>query len=90
MLEKNKANLSKGAFDCHMHIYGLRDRFPTLKTNGLRNPANLDHYLALLEELNLSSIVYVQSSHYHRYNSCMLDAMASVPAKARRVVVVGV
>ena len=90
MLEENKANLPNGAIDCHMHIYGPPNRFPPATTNGLCNHANLDHYLVLRKELGLSRTVYVQPSHYERDNSCMLDAIASDPAEARGVAVVGV
>ena len=90
MLNENNASLPKGSIDCHMHIYGPSNRFPPETTNGLCNRAHLHHYLALREELNLSRTVYVQPSHYERDNSCMIDAMASDPAEARGVAVVGV
>ncbi|MDA0959200.1 MAG: amidohydrolase family protein [Proteobacteria bacterium] len=73
-----------------MNIYGPSNRFPPETTNGLCNRTHWHHYLALRKELSLSRTVYVQPSHYERDNSCMLDAMASDPAEARGVAVVGV
>ena len=90
MSGENKANLLKGAIDCQMHIYGSPNRFPPTTKNGLCNRAHLDHYLALRKDLGLSRTVYVQPSHYERDNGCVLDAMASDPAEARGVAVVGV
>jgi len=77
------------ACDCHVHVFGPRDRFPystdRVYTPG---PASVDDLLALQRALGLHRVVIVQPSPYGTDNSCLLDALRRLGARARGVAVI--
>jgi predicted TIM-barrel fold metal-dependent hydrolase len=77
----------RGATDCHMHIFGLQDRYPQSPTRTYTAPpASIARYRALAETLGLSRVVVVQPSAYGTDNSCTLDAVEALGGDARAVV----
>lgn len=85
-----KTALPKGATDCHMHIYGERERYPVNDVSPFKPVAEgtVANYRKLMTVLGLTRAVVVQPSAYGTDNSCTLDAMAELGATARGVAVV--
>ncbi len=77
------------ACDCHVHIFGPADRFPystdRVYTPG---PASVDDLLSLQRALGLHRVVVVQPSPYGTDNTCLLDALRRLGARARGVAVI--
>jgi len=75
-----------GACDTHMHIYEARYAFaPTAIITP--PPAPVSTYREIQEQLGLERVVVVQPSGYGFDNSCTVDAVATLGANARCVVV---
>lgn len=79
----------KGACDCHVHIFGPDAAFPfspeRLYTPG---PASIDDLLALHRALHIERVVVVHPSPYGTDNSCTIDALRKLGARARGVAVI--
>src|SRR5271156_3571410 len=85
--ESPKLKAPPNACDCHMHIYD--SRFPVAPTAKLRpGNATVDDYRRLQKRLGTTRNVVVTPSTYGTDNSCTLDAMAKLGARARGVAVV--
>lgn len=78
-----------GACDCHVHVFGPVDRFP-FSPNRVYTPglASVDDLLALQQALHLDRVVIVQPSPYATDNSCTLDGLRQLGARARGVAVI--
>jgi D-galactarolactone isomerase len=75
------------ACDCHMHIYD--SRFPVAPNATLKPPdAHVEDYRLLQQRIGTTRNVVVTPSTYGTDNSCTLDALAKLGAKARGVAVV--
>jgi predicted TIM-barrel fold metal-dependent hydrolase len=76
------------ACDCHVHVFGPAARFPFAKERTYTPPeASVEELLAHQEQLGLERAVIVQPSPYGTDNSCTLDALRRLGARARGVVV---
>ena len=78
-----------GACDCHVHVFGDPQRFP-LVPNRVYTPeqASVAELRALLGTLSLDRVVLVQPSVYGTDNSCQIDAIRELGARARGVAVI--
>jgi predicted TIM-barrel fold metal-dependent hydrolase len=79
----------KGACDCHVHIFGPDEAFPLspkrLYTPG---PASIDDLRALHRALHIDRVVVVHPSPYGADNTCTVDAVRKLGARARGVAVI--
>jgi predicted TIM-barrel fold metal-dependent hydrolase len=79
----------KGACDCHVHIFGPDEAFPfspkRLYTPG---PASIDDLRALHCALHIDRAVVVHPSPYGADNTCTVDAVRKLGARARGVAVI--
>jgi len=79
----------RGACDCHVHVFGTAAEFPFAAGRGYTPPpASAAELLALQRALRLSRVVIVQPSVYGSDNSCTLDGMRRLGARARGVAVI--
>jgi predicted TIM-barrel fold metal-dependent hydrolase len=79
----------EGACDCHVHVFGTAAEFPFAEERGYTPPpATADELIALQNALHLSRVVIVQPSVYGSDNSCTLDGMRRLGARARGVAVI--
>ncbi|MGC2415383.1 MAG: ROK family protein [Stellaceae bacterium] len=79
----------EGACDCHVHVFGTAAEFPFAERRGYTPPpASAAELLALQQALHLSRVVIVQPSVYGSDNSCTLDGMQRLGARARGVAVI--
>ena len=78
-----------GACDCHVHIFGDPQRYP-LFAGRVYTPetASVQEVRALHEALHIDRVVVVQPSVYGTDNSCTLDAVKQLGARARGVAVI--
>ena len=78
-----------GACDCHVHAFGDPQRFPFSPARTYTPElASVDELRALHRALHISRVVVVQPSVYAADNSCMLDALRQLGARARGVAVI--
>src|SRR5947208_17069469 len=77
------------ACDCHVHIFGDRQRFP-MSSPRTYTPAaaSVDELLALHRALHIDRVVIVQPSVYGTDNSCTLDAIKQLGPRARGIAVI--
>ncbi len=80
-------NIPQGACDCHVHVFDPV-RFP-YATGRIYTPpvASLDDLRSLQSALRLDRVVVVAPSVYGTDNSCTIDAVRQLGARARAVVV---
>jgi predicted TIM-barrel fold metal-dependent hydrolase/predicted NBD/HSP70 family sugar kinase len=77
------------ACDCHVHVFGAAAEFPFVAGRGYTPPqASSEELAALLDALHLERVVIVQPSVYGSDNSCTLDGMRRLGARARGVAVI--
>ena len=77
-----------GACDCHVHIFDPA-RFPYMARRVYTPPqALIEDLLDLHQTLRMDRVVIVQPSVYGTDNSCTLDAVRKLGARARGVVVI--
>jgi predicted TIM-barrel fold metal-dependent hydrolase len=77
------------ACDCHVHIFGDRQRFPMSPTRTYTPAAaSVDELRALHRALHIDRVVIVQPSVYGTDNSCTLDAIKQLGSRARGVAVI--
>jgi predicted TIM-barrel fold metal-dependent hydrolase len=78
-----------GACDCHVHVFGSDAEFPFIRRRGYTPPpARVGELTTLLDALHLSRVVVVQPSVYGSDNSCTLEGMRELGARARGVAVI--
>jgi predicted TIM-barrel fold metal-dependent hydrolase len=79
----------RNACDCHVHVFGPPERFPfaadRLYTPG---PASIGDLVALHQALHIERVVIVHPSSYGLDNSCTVDAVRKLGARARGVAVI--
>jgi predicted TIM-barrel fold metal-dependent hydrolase len=79
-----------GACDCHVHVFGPRERYPLAADRVYTpGPATLEDLRALHRGLHFDRVVIVQASVYGTDNSCMVDALQSLGPHGRGVAVIG-
>ncbi len=65
-----------GACDCHAHVFGPQDRFPSLPNAAYIPPDALPRdYAQMLGAIGCQRAVLVQPSVYGTDNSCMVAAL---------------
>ena len=75
-----KLKAPRNSCDSHFHVFGPAERYPY--GTDLRYPppyAPLDEFLEFSRGLGFERWVIVQPSAYGRDNTCMLDAMKTLP-----------
>jgi predicted TIM-barrel fold metal-dependent hydrolase len=76
------------ACDCHVHVFGDRNRFPFAASRTYTpESASAVELLAMHRSLHISRAVIVQPSVYGTDNSCTLDAMKRYGSGARGIAV---
>lgn len=78
-----------GACDCHIHVFGPRDRFP-LAADLAYTPAEtpVEEYLEIRRRLGVERTVVIQPSAYGSDNTCMLEAITRLQPNARGIAVI--
>jgi predicted TIM-barrel fold metal-dependent hydrolase len=75
--------------DCHLHVFGPRDRYPQLDTRAYTaGVASLDSLQRHANPVGITRFVIVQASVNGLDNSCLLDTLDSLDGQGRGVVVV--
>jgi predicted TIM-barrel fold metal-dependent hydrolase len=83
------SDIPRGACDCHVHVFDPA-RFPYATERVYTPPAALIADLRELQTaLHFDRVVIVQPSVYGTDNSCTLDAIRTLGARARGVAVIG-
>lgn len=78
-----------GTCDCHIHVFGPRERFPlAADLNYTPAEAPVEAYLAIRRRLGIERTVIVQPSVYGTDNACTLEAIAHLLPNARGIAVV--
>jgi 2-pyrone-4,6-dicarboxylate lactonase len=78
-----------GACDSHVHVFESADRYPRVDKPHYTLPdGSLDKLKRMADVMKLQRFIIVQPSYYGTDNSCMLDALATVGARARGVAMV--
>ncbi len=78
-----------GAVDCHLHIYGSQQRYPTSPASEFAVPDALPAAARHLHQvLGIQRAVLVQPNGYGLDNRRQLDALAEIGSSARAVVAV--
>jgi predicted TIM-barrel fold metal-dependent hydrolase len=78
----------KGSCDCHVHVFGPDSRYPYSRDRTYTPPdASVDDLVALHASLGIERVVIVQPSPYGTDNSCTLNALKRLGARARGVAV---
>lgn len=81
-------SVPEGACDCHVHVFGDRNRFPFAASRTYTpESASAAELLAMHRALQISRAVIVQPSVYGTDNSCTLDAMKRYGSGARGIAV---
>jgi len=84
---KPRFQVPAGACDCHMHVFGPRERYPySSKRTYTPRPAPLADYRNMAATIGLQRVVFVQPSAYGADNRCMIDAIREVGENARGVI----
>ena len=78
-----------GACDCHVHVFGDPQRYQFFAGRvDTPEPATVNDLLKLHQALHVDRVVVVQPSVYGTDNSCMLDGLKQLGARARGVAVI--
>ena len=78
-----------GACDCHVHVFGDRGRYPfSADRTYTPESATAEELEELLAALHLDRVIVVQASVYGTDNTCTLDAIRQLGARARGVAVI--
>lgn len=79
----------EGACDCHTHVFGDPRRFPMAASRTYTpETASVAEMNSLHRALHISRVVVVQPSVYGTDNSCTLDGIKQLGARARSVAVI--
>ncbi len=77
------------ACDCHVHVFGPRDRYPQIATRAYTaDIAPVDELRGNGEPLGITRFVIVQASVHGMDNSCLLDTLDALDGSGRGVLVV--
>ncbi|HUK35294.1 MAG TPA: amidohydrolase family protein [Vicinamibacterales bacterium] len=77
------------ACDCHVHVFGPRDRYPQIDTRAYTaGVASVETLRRNANPLGISRFVVVQASVHGTDNSCLLDTLDALDGSGRGVVVV--
>ncbi|HXD72474.1 MAG TPA: amidohydrolase family protein [Vicinamibacterales bacterium] len=77
------------AADCHVHVFGPRDRYPQRPDRAYTaGVASLETLRSNAEPLGITRFVIVQASVHGTDNSCLLDTLDALDGNGRGVVVV--
>lgn len=77
------------ACDCHVHVFGPRDKYPQIPNRAYTaGIASLDELCANGTPLGITRFVIVQASINGTDNSCLLDTLDALDGNGRGVVVV--
>lgn len=77
--------LPQGACDCHCHIFGREDFYPSAVPDGYSPPVGpLDAYLKMADGLGFERRVFVQPITYGADSSCILDALRKLGSQTTR------
>lgn len=77
--------IPKGACDCHCHIFGPEDQYPSVLPDGYSAPVGpLESYLEMADGLGFERRVFVQPVTYGADSSCILDALRMLGAETSR------
>jgi 2-pyrone-4,6-dicarboxylate lactonase len=75
------------AWDCHVHVFGPRDRYPLQPASRyLPAPVTADDLQVHMARVGARSVVLVQASPYGTDNSCLLDRLLALGKEHRAVV----
>jgi 2-pyrone-4,6-dicarboxylate lactonase len=78
-----------GACDSHVHVFESANRYPRVDKPHYTLPdGSLDKLKRMTGVMELQRFIIVQPSYYGTDNSCMLDALATMGARARGVAMV--
>lgn len=82
---KSTLSTPPGAVDCHTHVF--MDKYPLKEHRGYTPPqSTLDDMLHMHSQIGIERVVFTQPSVYGVDNSAILDAMATIPDRARAIV----
>jgi hypothetical protein len=82
-------DVPRGACDSHVHIFGDAAVFPFAAGRAYTPPgASIDELLALHRALHMERVVVVHPSPYGTDNSCSVDAVRRLGARARCIAVI--
>src|SRR5437764_2826718 len=82
-------DVPRGACDCHVHVFGDAKQFPFAAERSYTPPeATVADLRDLQTALRFDRVVIVQPSVYRTDNSCTLDGMRQLGARARGVAVI--
>lgn len=80
-----------GACDCHVHIFGPRDKYPlAAERTFVPGLASVDDLVAMHRRIGIDRTVIVQASMQGTDNRCLLDAMQELRRQGREVRAVAV
>src|SRR5437763_3193367 len=83
-------DVPRGACDCHVHVFGDAKQFPFAAERSYTPPeASVQDLRDLQAALRFDRVVIVQPSVYGTDNSCTLDGIRQLGARARGVAVIG-
>ena len=83
-------DVPRGACDCHVHVFGDARQFPFAAERSYTPPeASVQDLRDLQAALRFDRVVIVQPSVYGTDNSCTLDGIRQLGARARGVAVIG-
>jgi predicted TIM-barrel fold metal-dependent hydrolase len=84
--KKPKLVLPPGACDCHIHLFGPKEKFPFAADATYESlPALPEANIALQDRVGLSRAVIVSGGAYGRNYAVLADALARVPDRFRGV-----
>jgi len=82
-------DVPRGACDCHVHVFGPRDRYPLFAGRTYSpDTATVDELKPHLAALHLDRVIIVQPSVYGTDNTCTLDSIRKLGDRARGVAVI--
>ncbi|WP_420224073.1 amidohydrolase family protein [Pigmentiphaga litoralis] len=83
--------IPEGACDCHVHIFGPREKYPlAAERTFVPGLARVDDLISMHRRLGVDRTVIVQASMQGIDNRCLLDAMTELRALDRQVRAVAV
>ncbi|GAB2915594.1 amidohydrolase family protein [Paralcaligenes ginsengisoli] len=86
-----KFSVPSNACDCHVHIFGPRERYPLADDRTFApGIASVDDVLAMHDRLGVSRMVIVQASPQGTDNSCVIDSLKQLEALGRQARAVAV
>jgi len=82
-------DVPRGSCDCHVHVFGPRDRYPLFAGRTYSpDTATVDELKPHLAALHLDRVIIVQPSVYGTDNTCTLDSIRELGDRARGVAVI--